>query len=107
MQVQIFLAKQQKRHESLFQTASAGKKLDFRWDSDPCDGTSLTRCRPIYFRLIGLDGGGARCLTEDGFPCRTADSALVEVEHKGMLCKGGRNEVNLVLLFLVLWRSLI
>ncbi len=65
-----------------------GGRVDFRWDEDPCKGQSLTRCRPIYFRLVGLDAGGTRCTTDQGYPCRTANTALIKITHKGMKCSG-------------------
>lgn len=64
---------------------SGKKRLTLEWDL-PCKGKSLTRCRPIYVRLEGIDDGGNDCLNEDYYPCRTARDAKVTLTHDGMIC---------------------
>ena len=67
----------------------SGSRLTFSYSefgNDPCQGNSVTRCPSIYFRLVGVDSGGLRCLTEEKLPCRTATAAQVTVTHIGMKC---------------------
>ena len=35
-------------------TGGGADTIKFKWDSDPCQGESVTRCRSIYFRYISL-----------------------------------------------------
>ena len=68
---------------------TSGSRLTFSYSdfgSDPCQGYSVTRCPSIYFRLVGVDSGGTRCLTEEKLPCRTATAAQITLTHLGMKC---------------------
>lgn len=68
---------------------SGSKRLTISWDN-PCQGKSITRCRPIFIKIVGKDSGGQSCLTEDRYPCRSADATKVTLRHDGMTC-GGSN----------------
>jgi hypothetical protein len=74
------------------QSVNAGKRAKFLFKK-PCEGQSVTRCRPIFFQIQGKDGGGTNCITPDYAPCRTANSALLTITHRGMACGAGRSLV--------------
>ncbi|TRY77882.1 hypothetical protein TCAL_09782 [Tigriopus californicus] len=64
---------------------SGSRRLTLSWDK-PCQGKSITRCRPIFMKIVGKDSGGQNCLTDDHYPCRSADAAKVTLRHDGMTC---------------------
>ena len=40
--------------ETASATGGGADTIKFKWDSDPCQGESVTRCRSIHFRYIYL-----------------------------------------------------
>eukprot|EP00095_Tigriopus_kingsejongensis_P009018 maker-scaffold674_size113878-snap-gene-0.17 protein:Tk09018 transcript:maker-scaffold674_size113878-snap-gene-0.17-mRNA-1 annotation:"PREDICTED: uncharacterized protein LOC658236" len=82
---------------------SNSQKLTVSWDN-PCHGKSENWCRPIYIKIIGQDSGGRNCLTEDHFPCRSADAAKVTIRHDGMTCGSARpSSIGVFVLCLVIF----
>ena len=41
--------------ETASATGGSADTIKFKWDSDPCQGESVTKCRSIYFRYNNLD----------------------------------------------------
>ena len=40
--------------ETASATGGGADTIKFKWDTDPCQGESVTKCRSIYFRYISL-----------------------------------------------------
>jgi len=87
--------------ETASATGGGADTIKFKWDSDPCQGESVTRCRSIYFRLEGRDSGGLNCQTNENYPCRTAKAAQVVVSHFGMTCSASILSTSMILLVVV------
>jgi len=84
--------------ETASATGGSADTIKFKWDSDPCQRQSVTKCRSIYFRLEGRDSGGVNCQTNENYPCRTAKAAQVTVSHSGMTCGAAISSLNKMLL---------